>query len=101
MIDAKHLERILTTALAEDVGTGDVTTLCTVPPGTRSRAAFFAKGHGVLCGAEVVKAVFAFVDPQITVDFPLSGRRRRANLATCLRRSRATRFPSSRGSARR
>ncbi len=69
MIDAKHLERILTTALAEDAGNGDVTTLSTVKPGTRITGRFLCKGQGVLCGVEVVKAAFAFVDAQITVSF--------------------------------
>lgn len=69
MIDAKHLEQILTTGLAEDAGNGDVTTLATVKPGTRITGRFLCKGQGVLCGAEVVKAAFAFVDAQITVSF--------------------------------
>ena len=69
MIDQKFLLHIIENALAEDVNTGDITTLCTVPRDTRIAGRFLAKGEGVLCGMEVVKAVFAYVDEEITLDF--------------------------------
>lgn len=69
MIDFNSLKRIIETALWEDVNTGDITTACTVPPGTRISGRFLAKEQGVLCGAEVVKAVFAYVDEGVETDF--------------------------------
>ena len=69
MMDEKALRRVIETALQEDVGTGDVTTQCTVPEGTRITGRFLAKGQGVLCGTDVVKAVFAYVNPGIRVEF--------------------------------
>ena len=54
-------------ALAEDVGSGDVTTLATVPPDRRARATFLAKQAGVLAGLAVAERVFARVDPGLTV----------------------------------
>ena len=59
-------EAILDLALAEDIGTGDVTTLATVPPGTHARASLVAKASGVVSGVDVAGAAFARVDPTVT-----------------------------------
>jgi len=72
MMDEKYLLRVIEAALREDVNTGDITTLCTVPEGTQITGRFLAKGQGVLCGADVVKAVFAYVDGSVQVDFHVS-----------------------------
>ncbi|MBE0601953.1 MAG: carboxylating nicotinate-nucleotide diphosphorylase [Firmicutes bacterium] len=69
MIDAGQLQRIIKMALDEDVGTGDITTAGTVTPGTQITGRFIAKADGVLCGTEVVQAVFATVDTAIALDF--------------------------------
>ena len=69
MIDERQLHHIIQNALAEDVNTGDITTQSTVPEGTQISGRFLAKGLGVLCGVEVVKAVFAVVDTNIRLEF--------------------------------
>ena len=51
-------------ALAEDVGTGDVTTAATVPPGTRATALITQKAPGVIYGLDVAEEVFAQLDAQ-------------------------------------
>lgn len=56
---------IIDLALAEDVGTGDVTTMATVPADARSSARLVAKAGGVLSGVDVARAVFHRVDPSI------------------------------------
>src|SRR5688500_399952 len=56
-------EAILDLALAEDIGTGDVTTLATVPAGTRAHGTLVAKAAGVISGVEVAGAAFRRVDP--------------------------------------
>lgn len=48
-------------ALAEDVGDGDVTTLCTVASGARYEGKFIAKATGVVAGSEVAQLTFALV----------------------------------------
>lgn len=58
---------IVRTALAEDIGTGDVTTLATVSPEARGRAQIVAKAAGVLAGMPVVEEVFRQVSPEIKV----------------------------------
>lgn len=52
-------------ALAEDVGSGDVTTALTVPPGATGRAVIRQKQPGVIFGHEVTGAVFTAVDPEV------------------------------------
>ncbi len=58
-------DAIIDLALAEDVGTGDVTTMATVPVDARSSARLVAKAEGVLSGVEVAHAVFRRVGPDI------------------------------------
>lgn len=69
MLDVKQLTRIIETALAEDVNTGDITTMSTVPPGTQIEGRFLAKASGLLCGASAAQTVFAHVDPAIRLEF--------------------------------
>jgi nicotinate-nucleotide pyrophosphorylase (carboxylating) len=58
-------EAILDLALAEDIGTGDVTTLATVPAGTHARGTLVAKSSGVISGVDVAAAVFHRVNPTV------------------------------------
>jgi nicotinate-nucleotide pyrophosphorylase (carboxylating) len=52
-------------ALSEDVGTGDVTTLNSVPPNVGARAAIVAKERGVVSGLEIAQMTFREVDPSL------------------------------------
>ena len=58
---------IVDLALAEDLGTGDVTTLATIPPDAQATATIVAKASGVVSGLPVAAAVFARVDGAIDV----------------------------------
>lgn len=58
-----ELEQVVRAALAEDVGSGDVTVAATVPPGTRGRARITQKQPGVVFGLEAAELAFALVDP--------------------------------------
>jgi nicotinate-nucleotide pyrophosphorylase (carboxylating) len=66
-IDPSAYRALVREALAEDLGSGDVTTTAIVPPGARAEAVLLAKGHGVLAGLEVFREVFAQLDPHIEV----------------------------------
>lgn len=55
-------------ALREDVGTGDVTTLATVPEAARASAVLMAREPLVVCGLEMAEAVFKEVCPEIRPD---------------------------------
>jgi nicotinate-nucleotide pyrophosphorylase (carboxylating) len=54
-------------ALAEDLGTGDITTLSVVPTEARAEALLVAREPGVIAGLPVVAAVYHQVDPQLVV----------------------------------
>ncbi len=56
-IDLVALEPLLRAALAEDIGSGDVTTRLFVPDGVSGRAAIVAKASGVLAGLPVALEV--------------------------------------------
>jgi nicotinate-nucleotide pyrophosphorylase (carboxylating) len=62
---------IVRRALAEDIGTGDMTTLLTVPPEARARGEIVAKASGIIAGLPVVTQVFAQIDPGLTLTFHL------------------------------
>lgn len=57
------LERIIDTALEEDVGGGDLTTETVVPESAWASASILARQEGVLAGLPVARAVFQRVDP--------------------------------------
>jgi len=54
-------------ALAEDVGSGDVTTEATVDPHSRARARIVQKAPGVISGIDVAEATFRRLDPDAAV----------------------------------
>ncbi|MGG1313974.1 carboxylating nicotinate-nucleotide diphosphorylase [Cohnella laeviribosi] len=49
--------------LAEDIGSGDVTTMATVPEGHRSSGIIHAKASGIAAGMPLARLVFETVDP--------------------------------------
>jgi nicotinate-nucleotide pyrophosphorylase (carboxylating) len=59
------LDSYLMNALQEDIGTGDITTLCCVPQEETSTAVFRCKQAGVVCGLEVGKRVFQLLDSSV------------------------------------
>jgi nicotinate-nucleotide pyrophosphorylase (carboxylating) len=62
------LEPVVRAALAEDVGSGDLTTESVVPADARCRALLEIEEPGVVCGIPAVQAVFQALDPSATVD---------------------------------
>jgi nicotinate-nucleotide pyrophosphorylase (carboxylating) len=54
--------------LAEDVGSGDVTTMATVPQGHLSKGIIHAKQSGILAGLPLARMVFDVIDSQLKVD---------------------------------
>ena len=58
-------EAIVDLALAEDIGTGDITTLAVIPTEARAEGAIIAKQAGVVSGLEPAGFVFQRIDPTI------------------------------------
>ena len=54
-LDQAYIDRIVRAALEEDNGSGDITTLLTIPKDSQSRAVMVAKAPGVLAGIAVAK----------------------------------------------
>jgi len=67
-MDHKQLEAFIISALAEDVGDGDHTSLACIPEDSRSTAELLVKDVGVIAGVEVAKAIFKHVDPNADID---------------------------------
>jgi len=62
------IEEAVSRALAEDLGrAGDVTSVATVPPGTRARAVMAARTAGVIAGLPLAEAAFRRLDGEIEI----------------------------------
>lgn len=67
-LDRLHVRSLVRAALREDVGSGDITTLLTVPEGRSAAGRFVARQDGVIAGLDVARAVFAAIDSGIGFD---------------------------------
>lgn len=63
-----EIERIVRTALEEDIGLGDVTTDVTVAAETTARAELVAKEDFTLAGIDVAAEVFKTLDPEVAFE---------------------------------
>lgn len=59
MLNSFLIRDVVQLALAEDLGTGDVTSWSIFPPEHLSRASFVVKEPAILCGMPIVEEVFA------------------------------------------
>ena len=64
----EELEALVARALAEDIGSGDVTTQATVEADARGRALITQKAPGVIYGLRAAEAAFALLDPDTRVE---------------------------------
>jgi nicotinate-nucleotide pyrophosphorylase (carboxylating) len=62
------VSELVARALAEDVGTGDVTTAATVAADARGRATIVQKAPGVIFGLELTEEVFRSLDQGVAVE---------------------------------
>ena len=67
-LDSAALERVVTTALQEDIGAGDLTAQL-IPADRVARATVITREHAVMCGAPWVDAVFAKLDAKVRVEW--------------------------------
>ncbi len=59
------IRALIDLALSEDIGTGDITSLATIPADRTATAVMLAKENGVLSGIDVAQEVFRTVDPSL------------------------------------
>lgn len=67
MFFSEDVTRLLRDALREDIGTGDITTLSVIDSDRQGYGRYIAKEDGVLCGMDVVEAVFRMLDPSVVL----------------------------------
>ncbi len=63
-----EIDLIIRNAIREDVGDGDHSSLACIPETARGKAKLLVKDEGVIAGIEFAKKVFAYVDPDMTVE---------------------------------
>jgi len=63
--DGREIESIISRALAEDIGPGDVTSAWILPPDLRLRGKVIAKAPGIIAGLEVARMAFRAVDDRV------------------------------------
>ena len=64
-----EIQTAVQTALIEDVGSGDTTTLGCIPKDLQCTAGFLAKQDCTVAGLAVAEAVMKELDPQITFEY--------------------------------
>jgi nicotinate-nucleotide pyrophosphorylase (carboxylating) len=62
-----NVQAIISLALSEDVGRGDLTTEATVAPDALASAEILQKSPGVVCGLPLLARVFSTLDPRVRV----------------------------------
>lgn len=61
----QHLETLIENALQEDIGDGDHSTLCCIPPTQMGKAVLKIKQAGVLAGVPVARKIFHLASPEV------------------------------------
>ena len=56
LLDPKEVTEFVDRALAEDIGRGDLTTLVTIPEGTKLKVAMVARQPLVVCGIRMARS---------------------------------------------
>ncbi len=67
VIQRKDIETLISLAINEDIGEGDITSSAIFSPGDASKGIIAAKQQGIFCGAEVARIVYEIIDPTVSV----------------------------------
>lgn len=57
-LDAAEIQKLIDTAIAEDIGDGDITSQAVIPPGTKFQGLMAARQDLVCAGLPIAKAIF-------------------------------------------
>jgi nicotinate-nucleotide pyrophosphorylase (carboxylating) len=66
-ITKDFLDKFIQSALDEDLGDGDHSTLAAIPPDTISTAKLLIKEDGIIAGIDLAAAIFQFFDPSLSL----------------------------------
>ncbi|TAG01722.1 MAG: carboxylating nicotinate-nucleotide diphosphorylase [Cytophagia bacterium] len=64
----KNLEQFIVSALAEDIGEGDFSTLSSVPKEAISTAKLLIKDNGILAGVDLAQKIFKHLEPDCSFE---------------------------------
>ena len=67
MLSKAEIQRVLKLAFTEDIGSGDVTTLATVPTKARATANMVAREPLVVAGLSIAEAAFRKISPKVKI----------------------------------
>ena len=65
----QEIKKLIALALHEDIGSGDITTLATIPHEQKGEAKCYVKEDCIIAGVELAKIICYEVDPSLTIDF--------------------------------
>lgn len=63
------LTTFITSALAEDIGEGDHSSLAAIPEHATNKAKLLIKDEGIIAGLELAEKIFHFYDPRLVITF--------------------------------
>jgi nicotinate-nucleotide pyrophosphorylase (carboxylating) len=70
--DSEYIQRLVQTALEEDVGAGDATALATIPAKATGQARILAREELVCAGLPMAERVFRSLDPDVQIELRVS-----------------------------
>jgi len=62
------IDELIRLAFAEDIGDGDHTTLCCIPPTEMGKSHLIIKEQGIIAGVEVARRIFHDFDPELVME---------------------------------
>ena len=65
----ESIQKFIQSALLEDIGPGDYSSLASIPPGKTGKAKLLIKDEGILAGVELAGEIFKAVDPRLEVEY--------------------------------
>ncbi len=68
-LTAQHIEEFIRTALAEDIGDGDHSSLGSIPADHVSEAHLIIKDEGMIAGLDLARSIFHHIDQGIAIEF--------------------------------
>lgn len=68
-VTSEYLENFIASAIAEDIGEGDHSTLSTIPENMHGKAKLQIKSDGIIAGLELAAIIFKQLDPGLVVNF--------------------------------
>jgi nicotinate-nucleotide pyrophosphorylase (carboxylating) len=72
LLPDEYVNRVIETALKEDLGRGDVTSNTLIPCDLQGKASILIKEDGVIAGIEVAKRVFLLTDQSLEIKIQIS-----------------------------